>query len=154
MSWLQKLIQWIKDAFEPTPAPTPTPNPTPGPATDLTGIHWLGPTYASAQETAKLSGATITGNTLTFAEGAPATWPTTTVKVLVQGIACLFYERAGAHVGGKFDWTKPGQRAKGLENVHGGYGGHSMPAKGTPAWAMLVSVDGKQRTNLAKVTWK
>jgi hypothetical protein len=156
MNWLKKLIQWIKDAFEPSPlpTPTPTPTPTPEPSNDLTGIKWLGTSYAKASATAKLSGATIAGGKLTFADPAPSSWPTKTVKVLVQGIACLFYEVDGQKCGGKFDWTKPGQTVKGLENVRSGYNGHTMPRKPTPAWTLLVSVDGKQRTNLAQVVWK
>lgn len=70
-----------------------------------------------------------------------------------DAIVCFFYIRAGTVTGGRFDWKRPGQTSKGTENIHGGYGGHSMPADGTDSWLMLVSTDGKQRSNTVKCNW-
>lgn len=159
MNWLQKIWKWISDAFAPTPAPDPGPAPQPAPngdALDIATVKWLGSNYGTAKQAMTLGSASISagGKQIAFSDSAPKDWPTTTVKVKVQGIACFFYERGKSVVGGKFDWTKPGQTIKGLENVHNGYNGHSMPATGTPAYAMLVDVNGKQRSNLVKVAWK
>lgn len=123
-------------------------------AVPLEFISWLGNSYRSAQQTFTLSSASIRGNTLSFSPAAPSSWPRKTVKVECQAIVCLFCERSGQVVGGKFDWARPGQSSKGLENVHGGYNGHSMPANDTPTYVMLVDVNGKQRSNIQQVDWK
>jgi hypothetical protein len=72
-----------------------------------------------------------------------------------DAIAYFFYVSGGTVMGGKFDWWRTGgQSVKTLENVHLGYGGHRMPAKGTECWTMISSVDGSQRSNTCKVEWK
>jgi hypothetical protein len=89
--------------------------------------------------------------TLVLGATAPSTWPTRDdVGALVQGIVCLFYERDGRIMGGKFDWLRPGQFRKGLENVKDGYNGHNMPAD-VKCYTCFVSVDGKQRSNIEEV---
>jgi hypothetical protein len=159
---LEKLIAWIKDAFEGVPVPSPedsgdaTTDPTPQEPSSpsLQDIKWLGKNYSGAVEDMELVAATISNSQHSFSPAAPASWPIKTVKVPVQGIVCLFYDRDGKIVGGKYDWCRPNQKSKGLENVHGGYGGHSMPTKGTPCYTMLVSVDEKKRSNLLETQWK
>lgn len=72
----------------------------------------------------------------------------------LDAFACLFYREGGKIRGGKFDWFRTGgQPEKTLKNVRDGYGGHRMPAPGTDTWMLIVSIDGKQRTNTKKVTW-
>jgi hypothetical protein len=98
-----------------------------------------------------------------------------------DAIICLFYREAGVVrvdssgrtgistnnpskkviiydwqvVGGKFDWWRVGgQREKGLENVHSGYGGHTGLIPGAECWEMIVSTDGKLRSNVRKVEWR
>lgn len=153
-----KILAWLKEAFQAVPVKT-QPNitdsdPTSGPPASLPEIKWLGKNYSGAVEDMELVAATISNSQHSFSPAAPASWPIKTVKVPVQGIVCLFYERDGKIVGGKYDWCRPGQHSKGLENVHNGYNGHSMPAKGTPCYTMLVSVDEKQRSNLLETQWK
>lgn len=117
-------------------------------------ISWFGKSYRNAQQTCTLSSASIRGNTLSFSPAAPSSWPRKTVKVECQAIVCLFFERSGQVVGGKFDWARPGQSSKGLENIHNGYNGHTMPPKGTPTYVMLVDVNERQRSNIQQVDWK
>jgi len=75
----------------------------------------------------------------------------------------IFYEKDGKLVGGKFDWARTNGQSvkliaegidKTIENVHHGYQGHTMPARGTRCYLMLVSVDGRLRTNLIELNWR
>lgn len=72
----------------------------------------------------------------------------------VDAICCLFYERDGRIVGGKFDWWRKGGQAKKVtHNLHGGYNGHTMPEAGTRTWTCIVSVNGKRRSNVKECSW-
>ena len=59
--------------------------------------------------------------------------------------------------GGKFDWLRKGSQdgdfSKVLENIHGGYGGHTVPASGEEVAFVVVSVDGKKRSNAGFCNW-
>ena len=78
-------------------------------------------------------------------------WPVKTVKVDVDAVVHLY--RANGK-GGKFDWIRRGgQPMKGLDNVHSGYGGHTVPASGEPVTFQWVSVDGKKQSNKAEAIW-
>lgn len=149
------LVQLLPKVFEcklipPTPEPTPTPE---GENLDIAKVQrWLGDNYSDAKETVKMSSATIVGDKVRFVFDH-YDWPLN-ADGGCDAIACMFYVRVGEITGGKFDWIrKGGQTVKGLENVSGGYHGHSMPAKDTASWFMFVSVDGKQRTNCVKAKW-
>lgn len=135
---------------ESTPAPTPPVSA--GDAISIGSISWLGDSYASARVTAKINSASTDGNTL-YTNYEPYSWPRSSDGL--DAICCLFYERGGRMVGGKFDWWRVGgQSSKTLENVKHGYNGHSMPARGSLVYTMIASIDGKQRSNIALVTWK
>ena len=122
-----------------------------GDAIDIGSISWLGSDFSGASKSATLNSSSISGDTL-LVSYEPYDWPSVTVEVRVNAICCLFYERGGQIVGGKFDWWRPGgQGAKGLENVKHRYNGHSMPASGTPTYTMIASVDGSQRSNIVRV---
>jgi hypothetical protein len=164
---MNKWFEKIKKIFErwfnkPDPEPPVPPKPdepvTPpqdsNDAIPIGSISWLGRSYAKATATAKLMSSHITSRQHTISDAPPASWPKKVVKVQVQGIICLFYEQGGRIVGGKYDWLRPGQKVKGLENLHDGYNGHSMPAKGSQVWTCIVSVDEKQRSDIVAVTWK
>lgn len=87
----------------------------------------------------------------------PYDWPTETGEndTTVDAICYLFYDSLGSPKGGKFDfWRVGGQAKKSLINVVGGYGGHRMPARGTPCWTMISSLDGARRSNTRRVTWE
>jgi hypothetical protein len=116
-------------------------------------ISWLGTDYSGARITANITSASLDDRFL-YTSYEPYDWPSKTVKVKVDAICCLFYERGGQVVGGKFDWwAAGGQAVKGIENLHHGYQGHSFPARGTKVYTMNVSVDGSQRTNIQEVNW-
>lgn len=125
-----------------------------GDAIDPGSIAWLGANYSSARSSASLNAASIDGSYV-YTQYAPYRWPSQSDGgARVDAICCLFYERGGQVVGGKFDyWRAGGQAAKSLENVKHRYNGHSMPAPGTPTYTMIVSVDGQQRSNIVKCEW-
>ena len=73
------------------------------------------------------------------------------VKVEVDAVVEM---RRADGSGGKFDWIrKGGQASKGLENIHDGYGGHTVPAAGERVTFRWVSIDGAKRSNDAEATW-
>jgi hypothetical protein len=126
---------------------------------DLSTVQWFGANYSKAKPVAVLRSAWTNGKNVwtDYAPYGGAGWP-----VMFQdspkpcnAIVCLFYRNAeGAVVGGKFDWWRVGgQIEKGLENVHNGYGGHTGLATGANCWEMIVSTDGKLRSNTRKVEW-
>lgn len=123
-----------------------------GDAINVSSISWLGDNYAGAAKTATLNGASMSGDTISVSY-EPYSWPRATVGVSVDAICCLFYERGGQIVGGKFDyWRTGGQASKSLHNVRERYQGHSWPAAGAKVWTMNVSVDGSQRSNIIQVS--
>jgi len=147
-----------------TPASTPTTTTTTttssGDALDLSRVtNFILPAtpgvtadkVRSAKVTANIRAASTDGNTL-WTSYDHYSFPSGNG---VDAVCYFFYEYNGTVMGGKFDWWRTGgQGAKGLENVHGGYGGHKMPARGTNCWTMISSTDGKQRSNTCKVVWK
>ena len=155
-AWIvAQLDRWAKSQF-PVPKPPEEAPSTPAETLDLSTVRWLGDNYTKAVAVPRpaLTGASIAGDKLSVRFTAYS-WPVRNGEVALDAIACLFYERDGGVTGGKFDWIrKGGQPVKGLENVMFGYHGHVMPAKGAKAWVCWVSVDGKQRSNLAEVAWK
>lgn len=123
-----------------------------GDAIDIGRISWLGDNYSGASRTATLNSASMSGDTLSVSY-EPYSWPSQTVKVKVDAICCLFYERGGQIVGGKFDfWRAGGQGSKTLENVRHRYQGHSWPAAGAKVYTMNVSMNGAERSNIVEVS--
>lgn len=64
-------------------------------------------------------------------------------------IAIIFRDVDGALIAGEFDARKPGQRMKGLENIHGGYIQGKQPEKGAPVFFVVYDMKGTQRSNVA-----
>ena len=123
-----------------------------GDAINLSSISWLGDNYSGATKTATLNSANMSGDTLSVSY-QPYRWPTATVKTKVDAICCLFYERGGQVVGGKYDfWRAGGQGSKGLHNVRERYQGHSWPAAGAKVYTMNVSMNGSERSNIIQVS--
>ena len=164
----------------PTPSPTPTVAPTPAPDPyahddlDLSTVRWFGTDYSRAQIATRILSARTNGKTI-YTDYEPyggAGWPVMfgDSPKPCDAIACLFYRNAeGRVVGGKFDWWKiGGALVKGLENIHPrevvqpdgsvvtepGYGGHTGLIPGAECWEMIVSTDGKLRSNAKRVVWK
>lgn len=110
---------------------------------------------AALDASASLSAPARKGSSVSWSGSVPASWPMKTVKKTVNAIICLFHEEGGTWVGGKFDWLKPGQKSKGLENLHDPSYKAVAPRAGS-RWAMMaVSVDGKLRSPfaIAKERW-
>lgn len=149
---------------EPVPIPTPTVTPTPEPYAqddlDLSTVRWFGAEYSKAKIATRILSARTNGKTIwtDFEPYGGAGWPVMFADSPkpCNAIVCLFYREAeGAVVGGKFDWWRVGgQREKGLENVETGYGGHTGLAPGAECWEMIVSTDGRLRSNVKKVEWQ
>jgi hypothetical protein len=118
-------------------------------------ISWLGANYSSAAITAKINSASMDSEFI-YTSYDSYNWPSKSMGgARVNAICCLFYERGGQIVGGKFDfWRAGGQSAKTLENVRHRYQGHSFPARGTRVYTMIVSLDGSQRSNISTVSWQ
>ena len=76
-------------------------------------------------------------------------------------IACLFVlDNDGKWVGGKFDWISSSRRTRGFENIYGtgpegAYGGWDLSnvPKSTTAAFVIVSADGKLRSNVITARW-
>lgn len=152
-----------------TPASTPTDSaaksiPAPTPAVDgrdqldISGAKSLG-THAgiSAQNAAitrTLYAASKEGDNVSLSF-EPLNWPTQGGGKKVDGGVWLFWVEGSQVVGGLFDFHGVGQTSKTLENVYGGYLSGKKPAKGQTIYFALVSLDGKQRTNVAQsqTTW-
>jgi hypothetical protein len=119
-------------------------------------ISWLGENFSKAQIYGKLIHTASLDNRFMHTGFSEYNWPVKNVSgVACDAQCCLFYERGGKVVGGKWDWWRAkGQPIKTLENVHSGYNGHTMPAHGTKVWTMIVSTNGKMRSNIKQVTWR
>lgn len=119
-------------------------------------LLWKGASYGNAQfdSSVRFSGASLDENKAYYDITLPESWRITTVNVKVQAIVCFGYERDGEIVIGKYDWMRVGgQAVKSLENVHHGYNGLEMPIRGTRCFAMVVSVDGRYRSDLVEMNW-
>ena len=142
----------IRNPFDTRPEPKPTPLPVSNDAIDPNTVSWTGKAFTAAKVTATLTGAWMDANSLILNNPAPSNWPHKDVSgVDCQGIVCLFYEIPAVIKGGKFDWLRPGQKLKGLENIHNGYEGHEPPAPDARCFTCTVSVDGTQRSNIVEV---
>lgn len=112
----------------------------------------------AAKVTAKLTLAETNGDKLYVAYDSyrELGWPVKGQDKAVDAIAYFFYVgEDGKPTGGKFDfWRHGGQPIKTLENVHQGYGGMAMPQKGRDCWTMISNLDGTERSNTKRVTWK
>jgi hypothetical protein len=63
-------------------------------------------------------------------------------------IALVFWNE-GQLILGEFDARKPGQKMKGLENIHGGYIQSKQPKQGDSVWFVVYDMTGTKRSNVA-----
>lgn len=92
----------------------------------------------------------VTGSHV-YWKGDRPNWPQKNVKVTVDGVIYFGVVRDGKVISfGKFDWTRPNQKNKGLENIAGGYGVFSDPNKkpksGDKVFICITKIDGSART--------
>ena len=119
-------------------------------------IVWLGASYGNAMPDGSVIRSASLDINKTYQDYTIADWPIGGQEpTLVQGIACFFREENGKLIGGKFEWMRKGvQPVKLTDNIHEGYNGHVFPAHGTPVYLLIVSVDGKHRTNMIEMDWR
>jgi hypothetical protein len=118
----------------------------------LKGAKWVGPSGTNAQPTKKLTQAKIAKGLVHMDYDELAGWPKSKDGGL-NAYTCVFVERDGKLVGGKFDWLRVGQKMKVLKNIPEGYIKGVQPKKGEKVWFCLLSLDGKNRTNLVESRW-
>lgn len=71
-------------------------------------------------------------------------------------LACLFVKRSdGTWVGGKFDWISSSRTHRGFSGHVPGYNGWTLSGVPNPCEAcfVIVSADGRRRSNVLKGTW-
>jgi hypothetical protein len=145
-------------AAEPPPAPAPEPTPAPPISTDgrdqlnIAGAILLGPhagvPIKSAAITRNLYAASIEGGLVNFSVDRLG-WPVPGTPVAgVDARTYIFWVEGSQVYGGHFDWQRPGQTSKTLENIKDGYLGRRPPS-GAPVWFALCRIDGRERTNVA-----
>lgn len=151
--WWKKLLKWLKSLVENNSDNDDSDNDDSGvDDLDLSKVKWLGDNYSNAQVEEIFNSASMDKHFINT-DYKPYNWPKKTVKVSVDAICCIFYERGSEIVGGKFDWWRTGgQGTKTLENLYEGYHGHSFPVDGAKVWTCIVSVDSKKRSNVVKVS--
>ncbi len=145
-----------------TPAKAATPEPTSTPSQpiatdgrdqlDISGAILLGPhagvPIKSASITRNLYAASIEGGMVNFSMDRLG-WPVPNTPVAgVDARTYIFWVEGSQVYGGHFDWQRPGQTSKTLNNVYAGYLGR-RPPKGGPVWFALCRIDARERTNVA-----
>lgn len=73
-----------------------------------------------------------------------------------SAIACFFMQKAdGSWVGGKSDWISSSRKTRDLNNVYAGYNGWTLSGIPNPTQAafVIISRDGKKRSNVISGTW-
>jgi hypothetical protein len=149
-----------QEATPPPKAAEPAPDPVAAPpiATDgrdqlnISGAIMLGPhagvPIKSAPATRNLYAASIEGGLVNFSVDRLG-WPVPNSPVSgVDARTYIFWTEGSQVFGGQFDWQRPGQTAKTLENVKNGYLGRRPPS-GSTVWFALCRIDGRERTNVA-----
>lgn len=147
------------NAGTPDPAKeAPPPSPAPPIATDgrdqlnISGAILLGPHAGVPVKSAAITRnlfATSIENGLVYYTQDNLGWPTVSSPVSgVNARSYIFWLEGSQVYGGQYDWLRPGQNAKTINNVNAGYLGR-RPARGAQVWFANVKVDGRERTNVA-----
>lgn len=112
------------------------------------------PTAPGASITRMLFSANISGDHVNLSFES-LNWPEKSGAKTIDGGVYIFWLEGSQVVGGYFDAHAVGQTSKGLENIHGGYLNGHRPPRGATVYFALVSIDGKQRTNVkrSETTW-
>lgn len=145
-------------APEPKPTPIPTPEPVkPDPAVSadaipLSSLKWVKENGSRASISKNMYHAIINAGKVSI-KYDDLGWPD---KNGCNAVLCFFVKRNDVFTGGKFDHLRSGgQSTKLMENIHGGYiPGIAPISYGEEAYLLILSYDGKQRTNIVKAVWK
>jgi hypothetical protein len=84
-----------------------------------------------------------------FNNDAPSSWWASTTDHMKFVRLQTFWPDGSGYFGGHIDWVRPGQSYKTLNNIGKNYLG-KQPPRGSPMYFMLVSNDGKWRSNIVK----
>ncbi|HMP72354.1 MAG TPA: hypothetical protein PKE55_03740 [Kiritimatiellia bacterium] len=134
------------------------PSPAPEIATDgrdqldisgatLLGTHRNVP-VKSARITRNLYAASIEGSNVRFSMDNLG-WPVPGSPVGgVNARTYIFWKEGGRVIGGMFEWQRPGQTVKTLQNIKGGYLDGRRPPRGAQVWFMLSNIPANERTNV------
>lgn len=74
-----------------------------------------------------------------------------------SALACLFVtSEDGSVVGGKFDWISSSRKTRDFKNLETGYGGWTLSGvpKKTRAYFVVVTENGKRRSNVVAADWQ
>lgn len=121
--------------------------------------HYGGFRGASAvKTTAVISGLKATSKNMSYhwRTGGCETLGASSSSDYNHTVACFFVQRGdGRWVGGKFDFISTSRRSRGFENIYEGYGGWSLSGVPNPCPCafVIVSTDGRRRTNVIAGTW-
>lgn len=138
-----------------------SPAPSSGGAGDQVPFGALKWTYGgfngsrAAKTSASIGGLHMSGNSLSYSWTGDTLASWGLADGAADALACLFVQKAdGSWVGGKFDWISTNRRSRGLEHTNG-YGGWTLADVPNPCAAafVIVSADGKKRTNVITTTW-
>ena len=111
----------------------------------------------AAKTSASITGLSVRGSSLSYrwAGDTLRSWGIADGKA--DALACLFVQRSdGKWVGGKFDWISTSRTSRNLENIFKHYHGWSLSGVPNPCPCafVIMSADGKKRTNVISGTWQ
>lgn len=123
-------------------------------AIDVRSAKLLGPHqnkgFARSPVTKLLTKAEIR-NGLVYLEYEKLDWPSNNSGIggNIDGRVFVFWKEGDQVYGGHFDWKRPDQTAKTLENIYGGYLGRQPPA-GSDLYFAITANDMSERSNVLK----
>lgn len=123
-------------------------------------VDWKKVNASKAKVNKTLNSAKFSKNNVKFSYESLKGWPVKSIKLShgpgnadVNAYVCIFVMRNGKLTGGKFNWLRVGQGSKDLSNIRSGYVDGIKPVSGEVCYFSLVSLDGKQATNLIEGRW-
>lgn len=135
----------------------PSPVPTNGDTIDISRAEWVSPNkidLSKAVTTRQMKSARIEGNNVRVDYDPPPSWWRSSTEATKFARGLIVWQSGGRVIVGHFDWFKPGQTVKTLGNVTNGYL-KARPTAGQPVAFLIVSNDGKERTNVCDGgTWR
>ena len=119
-------------------------------AIDISRAEWVSPNkvdLSKAVTTRQMKSARIEGNNVRVDYDPPPSWWRSSTEATKFARGLIVWQSGGRVIVGHFDWFKPGQTVKTLGNVTNGYL-KARPTAGQPVAFLIVSNDGKERTNV------
>ena len=116
------------------------------------GLHANG----AKQSAATISNLKMSKNGLSYKWAGPTLAAWGMADDDINAFACLFVMNAkGKWVGGKFDWISTSRTTRDFKNIYSGYDGWDLSdvPNPCPVAFLIVSADGKKRTNVLLSTW-